>query len=722
LFEGCLLEDPMKLNGLRLLSCISIVLTFFICLPVRSQQSKKPTEDVIKIGTELVQIDVLVLDKNNKPVGGLKREDFELYDNDDPQVLTHFSFEESKTRGAYDPDVSRLLPTMKPGDLNRVVAFVIDTLHMNPDSVYRTRKMLEDFIEAKMAPGDLVLILQTGGGSGLYQRFTSDRRVLLGAVSRLRPAFIMDTESPARRGGPSQQVLELLPALAEGRAGVTQVEGQGGTGTGSNVSSMLEESDVRATLNTLNTLVSGMAKLPGRKIGIFVSEGFRAFQSQRSQELSDTAARAARANVVFYSLDPNGLDPVGVTAAGAYSGISRGPVATDPLSPSGIVISSPRLDINNPATERRREYFESQDALNAIAVDTGGKFLRNSNDIKSGLGDLLAQNSSYYLLGFQPDSGKWDGKFHKIKVVVRNRPDLVVSTRKGYLARSEKPKDRGPLTQKAAEMLDAIASPLVRRDIDIQLGSFYRDNENGEPVVTSLLHIDAAKLSFKEADGKKRTKLEVTGFLLDAAGRAVKSFSKTADLNLDPQVHQALTKDGILMVQTYGVKPGAYQLKTLVRELDSGFIGTASTYVEIPDLKADQLALSSLFTDIRVLQQNKEGEITGVSSLLAQRRFPRNSECAYVLIIYNAGSEGKSKTQLEMVTRILRGGQVLFNGQPKSVEVLEGSKLPSQILTGGVVQLGGLAPGDYTLEVTVTDKLRKKEKGLARQEVDITVD
>jgi hypothetical protein len=75
-----------------------------------------------------------------------------------------------------------------------------------------------------------------------------------------------------------------------------------------------------------------------------------------------------------------------------------------------------------------------------------------------------------------------------------------------------------------------------------------------------------------------------------------------------------------------------------------------------------------------------------------------------------------------MVTRSLRGGQVLFNGKPKTVEVLEGSKPPSQILTGGVVQLGGLAPGDYTLEVTVTDKLRKKDKGISRQEVDIIVD
>lgn len=710
----------MKSKGVALFFTVFLVLTFFYDFPVRSQQTKESNQDVIKIGTELIQIDVLVLDKNNKPVSGLRVEDFELYDNNEPQAITHFSYEESKTRRAYE--AADRLQVVTPRQLNRVVAFVIDTLHMNPDSVYRTRKMLEDFIEAKMAPGDLVLILPTGGGSGLYQQFTADRRVLLGAVSRLRPAFIMDTDSPARRSGPSQQVLELLPALAEGRQGITQAPGQGGTGTGSNVAAMLEEADSRATLGSLNTLINAMSKLPGRKIGMFVSEGFRAFQAQMSQELSETTARAARANVVFYSLDPAGLSPIGLTSADGSASISTGPIQTDPLSPTGLVLSTNRLDINNTASDRRRDYFESQDALNALAADTGGKFFRNSNDIKAGLDGFLEQNSAYYLLGFQPEKRKWDGKFHKIKVTVRNRPDLIVSTRKGYLARTDKPKERSPLTPKAAAMIEVISSPLVRRDIDVKLSSFYRDDGKGEPVMTSLLHIDASKLSFKQVDGKHKSRVEITGFVLDGAGRAVSTFSKTADLNLDSQVHQALVKDGILMVRTSGVMPGGYQVKAMVRDLDSALIGTAITYLEVPDLKADRLAMSSIFTDIRLLQQDKEGEITGVGSTLSQRRFSRKGEVAYVVLVYNAKSEGKDKTQLQMVTRILSGGRVVFNGQPKPVELLEGSAPPARILTGGVMRLADLAPGDYTLEVTVTDKLRKKDGAVARQEVDFSVE
>src|SRR5215208_3398706 len=111
--------------------------------PVLSQDNKKQDEDIIKISAQLVQVDVIVTDKNNKPVGGLKREDFELYDNDRLQNINFFSYEESKLRRvAEEAEQPRTLPrVMTPAELKRIVAFVVDTLHMSAESVYRTRKM-----------------------------------------------------------------------------------------------------------------------------------------------------------------------------------------------------------------------------------------------------------------------------------------------------------------------------------------------------------------------------------------------------------------------------------------------------------------------------------------------------------------------------------------------------------------------------------------------------
>ena len=117
-----------------------------------------------------------------------------------------------------------------------------------------------------------------------------------------------------------------------------------------------------------------------------------------------------------------------------------------------------------------------------------------------------------------------------------------------------------------------------------------------------------------------------------------------------------------------------------MREADSGFIGTASTYLEIPDLKADRLALSSIFTDVRLLQQEKSvAPTTSPSSSLSQRRFPRNGEFAYVVIAYNAKEQG-GKPQLEMVTRILKGGRYICRAaKPVSSE----ADAASRIITGG---------------------------------------
>jgi VWFA-related protein len=163
------------------ISCLLIVL--WIAIPVFAvgqQDKKKPDQGEIKLKTELVQIDVLVSDKGNKPVGGLKREDFELYDNNKPQHITNFSYEETKTSRVGDSTTeARSLPrVIGAGELKRVIAFVVDTLHIKFENVTRTRKMLSDFVDNKMQPGDLVLILPTGGGSGVLQQITSDRRLL----------------------------------------------------------------------------------------------------------------------------------------------------------------------------------------------------------------------------------------------------------------------------------------------------------------------------------------------------------------------------------------------------------------------------------------------------------------------------------------------------------------------------------------------------------------
>jgi hypothetical protein len=399
------------------------------------------------------------------------------------------------------------------GELKRVIAFVVDTLHIKFENVARTRKMLSDFVDNKS------------------RRDTFQRPP--GALS--------------------------MPS------------------TGGASADPFEEADVRATLSALKETIKSMSKLPGRKVSVFVSEGFRLFATQTTQDLNETTALAARATVVFYTIDPRGLDPVALTAADE---IDRD------------------LDVSTAVTEasnrKRADFFESQDSLNAIALDTGGKFFRNNNDIKRGLDDIIEENSAYYMLGFYPESARWDGKYHNAQA-------------------------------------------------------------------------------------------------------------------------------GFVATRTINVKPGVYQIRLFVREVGVGTIGTANDYIEIPDMKADRLSTSSLFLSGQALEQGKLVQTAGIGGTPSQRRFQRNGEFSYSMVIYNAKPDDSKQPQLEMRTRVFKGNQVVFSGQLRPVVPSEGSVAPSKIITGGVITLLKLAPDDYTLEVTVRDKRRKKDN-VVRTEMDFSVE
>ena len=682
------------------ISCLLIVLSIAIpVFAVRQKDKKKPDQGEIKLTTELVQIDVLVSDKGNKPVGGLKREDFELFDNNKPQHITNFSFEETRPRQIGDATTeARSLPkAIASGELKRVIAFVVDTIHIKFESIRRTQEVLLDFVENKMQPGDLVLILPTGGGSGVLQQFTADQRLLHRSIERLHPIEFTNATTPYRS-------LNRGPSLLGDRQGLVRPV-PAGLSMPSNVAGdidPLEEADARATLRTLDELIKSMSKLPGRKVCVLVSEGFRVYTTQTTSDLQWTTSLAARANVVFYTIDPRGLEPL----------ISAGDEILDNAPVETAVAGGALVD-------KRMDFLESQDSLRAIANDTGGTFFGNNNDIRRGLNNILEENSAYYMLGFYPEATKWDGKYHKVKVLVRARPDLTVSFRKGYLATSPPPENAG-VDPKVAEALEAISSPLVRRDIDLRLTPLYIDNAQRDPVVTLLLHIDASKLKFIESEGRYLSKLEQVGFVLDADGRKVDEFANTLDLNLQKQTYESALKRGFLATRTINVKPGVYQIRLFVREVGFGSIGTANDYIEIPDMKADRLSTSSLFLSGQAVEQGKVEDTAGLGNTPSQRRFQRQGEFSFSMVIYNAKVDN-NQPQLEMRTRVLKGNQVVFNGDLRPVQMAQGSAPPTRIVTGGEIKLLNLAPDDYTLQVTVRDKLRKRGN-IVRTEMDFSVE
>ncbi|HXU39115.1 MAG TPA: VWA domain-containing protein [Blastocatellia bacterium] len=684
---------------------VSLVLLFAAQLVLTGGAQEKSAQDKgeIRLSTELVQIDVLVTDKSNKPVSGLTREDFELLDNNKPQHISNFAYEETKSRRIEDAATEdhRLPRAITARELKRVFAFVVDTLHIKYENIGRTRKMLSDFVDNKMQPGDLVLILPTGGGSGLLQQFTADQRLLHRAIDRLRPFFFSNDTTPYR----SMARLGLSPGSRPGQGARNGGFGRQPISSAGQDPDPFEEADVHTTLNAMKEMIKSMSKLPGRKVALLVSEGIRASATWTTQDLHETTALAGRANVVFYTIDPRGLDPLILNA-------------TDELDSDADFATA----ATDAVESKRSDFHESQDSLRDIALDTGGKFFGNNNDITRGLDEMLEGNAAYYMLGFYPEAGKWDGKLHKVKVVVRAHPELTVSFRKSYLAKSPPPEKKG-IDPKAAEVIEAISSPLVRRDIDLRLTPLYVDNAQRDPVVTLLLHIDASKLTFVQSEGRYHDSLEEVGFVLDAKGNTIDRFSNVLDLNLLPQSYQNALTRGFVATRTVNMKPGTYQIRLFVRETGPGLIGTANDFIDIPNMKSNKLTTSSLFLSGQAVEQGKVVDTAGIGGTPSQRRFQHNGEFSYRLVIYNPKLDDKSKQPaLEMRTRILKGTRVIFNGGAKPVVAGEGSTPPSRLITGGVIKLLGLPPDDYTIEVSVRDKMRKKEDGVIRREIDFSVE
>jgi hypothetical protein len=350
----------------------------------------------------------------------------------------------------------------------------------------------------------------------------------------------------------------------------------------------------------------------------------------------------------------------------------------------------------------------------ALAEPSGGKAFVDWNDISAAVDRTLQENAQYYVLGFQLEGSEWDGKYHRVKVSVRGRPDIFALTRKGYVARPASNVTNSTRDAKGLETAEAISSPLIRREIDVVMTPLYSDDGDRKPKLTTLLHIDPAGLAFEEVDGKHRVKLEQLGYLLDASGRVVDSFRTATALDLGDDAYRETLRRGLLATRRTHVKPGLYQARILVRDLLSRRIGTTTSFVEIPKMKGGRLALSSIFADTRYLQP-PGSEAASEGATLSQRRFPRGSEFGYRLLIYNAQASGED-TRLRIKTRILRRAEVLQETPEAAVEVIEESTR-QRIATGGTVRLDGLDPDEYTLEVIVSDSRR-----VASQQIDFVVE
>jgi VWFA-related protein len=597
-----------KLLRLFSATCLYACLFLFPALAV-SQTKPEPSgegQDVIKFDTSLVQTDVMVFDKNGRFVDGLKPEQFQLKINNTQREISFFEAIRSggatsrreEVKSAQPNSVDAPKPNAPKTDAQRrAVIFFVDDLHLAPDSLARTRRALLDFIEHRVGESDLVAITSPSGQVGFLQQLTANKDALRSAVARLnyRTNTKTDMEQPPMseyiamkiREGDEQAMVYYIQEVQRQscirtRSGlICSVTPQGARQMVKNRANEIMVQSAPSTDDTLRLLEGLMrtaAQVPGRKLVFVISDGF--YLNDRKTGSIDRIKRvteaAGRAGVVIYTLDARGIvsDAIDITN-------------DKPIDSKGMLTGASIGQIS-----------ASQDGLNALAADTGGQALRNTNlPMHEWVEKVLDETSSYYLLAWKPDNEEQKrGKFKNIEVSIVGRPDLKVRARTSYfksaalpLLTTKRKPNKDPAKAREDDMRLVIDAPVTQREIPMAVDLRFVQMPGFGTRVIATISVDDAALTFDLAEGKLAADVDIGGIFYDDKGKPLDSV--VGRLRIFPRSSNATTTDGAATQQKRSiyrfstlVPGGLYQVRVGIRDLKSSRIGSAVDWITVPKI------------------------------------------------------------------------------------------------------------------------------------------
>lgn len=684
---------------------------------IATPSPQKSPDDVVRVYTELVQTDVMVFDKQGKFVNGLTKDDFELRIDGKPRAIEAFeqitagSNEEGQlaaARGTTTLNLKRPVPL----DRGRIVFFYIDDFHMDLSGLVAAKKVVNHFIEKEMGQNDQAAIACATGQIGFLQQLTTDRTVLRLALDRLtsKPYSVRDADKPPMSEYEALLIDRLDRDVFDFFVTETMRLNQGMTRdtAGAIVRARAQATQSQAarlnqnTLIGLQRLVQSAQNLSGRKLVFFLSGGFL-IENRRGDSISqirDITNAAAKNGVVIYSMDTRGL-----VASLQDASTERS------FDPSG------RLSLSS-----HQELTVSQDGLNALAADTGGKAIFNTNDLKKGLAPAIRETSTYYLLAWKPDAeSQKQRRFRNLEVKLTGRPDLTVRVRKGYFDLDPRPPTavaKTPAQQPsktstpAAKLRESIVAPYPVRSLPILISVDYYDVADKGPLVSTAIQMPGEFLVFgQQPDGKIQAVIDLSGAYFDDKGVAKASFLERI-VTTAPSLEVAKTyRNDITFTYPTKLPPGLYQVRIAARDDKSGNVGSAHAWIEIPDLAKKKLTISSL-----LLGERTQSTMTNVSNasggspvaLSASHRFRRESTLRFLLFAYNTTlSPSDQKPDVAVQVQVIRDDQPVITTALRKVNT-EGVTDLERLPYAAEIPLSELLPGRYLLQVTLIDRVSKQ--------------
>jgi VWFA-related protein len=666
---------------------------------------------------QLVEIDVFAKDKSGNPIEGLKADDFTVSEDGKPQKITNFQYMKLENdpvtaaaeatsdapslsiRGpvlgeAKKPDpsaavkaatASQITPA-KAGEVKykdrRLMVLFFDMTSMPINDQIRAQDSAVKYVKTQITASDLVAIMTFSADVKVVEDFTDDR----------------------------DKLIKDIKGLTVGEGGGFEYTDQSDAASDAGAAFSADDTEFNIfntdrQLSALETASKMLGTLPEKKALVYFASGMNRDSNGNNQaQLTATANAAVKANVAIYAIDTRGL------------------VASAPLGDATKQSSSASSVRTGGAQMTAQSNFQGQqETLTTLSYDTGGKPLLDENDLSVGIVQAQKDISSYYIIGYNSGNMNLDGHFRKIDLKLKKDVVAKLDYRRGYFA--SKNWGKFDSDDKERQLTEALMMGEPMTDIDVRAEIDYFRLGRDSYFVPTEVKIPGSDLEMAKHGSAERTRLDYIGVVKDAKGNIINNVRDSIDIELKGDKAAEITKHPVAYDTGFDLKPGEYSLKMLVRENETGKIGTYETKFVIPNLTTDQATLptssvilsnqiqpvtDALYSAVKdkdllaknPLIQNKEKLIPSVT-----RVFKRTQEMYVYVEVY----EPLATTTQPVVAAVsfFRGKVKAFETEPLIVK--DGLNAKSKALpVRFAVPLSSLKTGKYTCQVTLLDPAAHK--------------
>jgi VWFA-related protein len=695
-------------------------------------QKKADDEDVVKVGSHLVNVDVSVKDKHGNYVNDLKAEDFAVYENGVRQKVEFFNPPLAGNRttgvlmaggGATQPaDSSNITPRAQAAMPRNIISLVLDGLNTDPANMKRVRDGMVKYIREQVADADTVALFSVTGGLQLLQPFTRDKDKLIAAVDRAADV------STSSKGFEQRDIEENIAKLREASSGAdaidtSQIKSQAdaeGIMAKMIAARVLQQylrlrtalalQQSRPLLAALAAICEAQRNVPGKKTLVLFTEGF-VVPEVLDWQVQSTVDIANRADVAIYVIDSAGLK-ASAPQSGSYA----------PPSPLQGIASATARSENRGRTQGGEDEFDQSrfegsnrehDVLYRVSDDTGGKFIKGTNDIARGLARIDDEIRARYTLAYQSTDANFDGSFRKLKIEV-NRPDAQVIARSGYYAIA--PDQVVPLSPEERKLLANVNAPETSSSLPLFVAiSPFRGREGGY-VVPLALEVPHDAVKFEPKDGKQRMQLDVLVVVREGKDAVISRLGGSFDVLLNEAQYQSILSNDVFYRQDMELAPGAYNVDMVVRDRLSGRTAARREKLVLPEAGAEfsmtDAVLSRHVEAARATGLLASGDVLShggaLISPLPSREFHASDNLIIFFDLYNAATDAATgKPSVKVTVTLTKGGKSAI--KPIEYELTDSQGEPVPHLTfAKFITLTGLSPGDYVANIEARDAVAGK--------------